>query len=140
MHFCEKRRRTIIFSRYWRKITSVCKFHFFERLKSVRNDLKLSLHLTMVSLKKKSESLIKYYIKVTCAFKWARKLSRKTVTYESAKYVPCSTGKCTHDGFVSDLLKWALKCCFYATGPTDPHKIANKVPNVLIAHFVMFYK
>ena len=40
----------------------------------------------MVSLKKKSESLIKYYIKVTCAFKWARKLSRKTVTYESAKY------------------------------------------------------
>ena len=28
----------------------------------------------MVSLKKKSESLIKYYIKVTCAFKWARKL------------------------------------------------------------------
>ena len=22
----------------------------------------------------------------------------------------------------------------------DPHKIANKVPNVLIAHFVMFYK
>ena len=22
----------------------------------------------------------------------------------------------------------------------DPHKIANKVPNVLIAYFVMFYK
>ena len=60
---------------------------FFERLKSVRNDLKLSSHSPMaVSLKKKSESLIKYYIKVTCAFKWARKLSRKTVTYESAKY------------------------------------------------------
>ena len=27
---------------------------------------------------------MKYYIKVTCAFKWARKLSRKTETYESA--------------------------------------------------------
>ena len=71
----------------------------------------------MVTSKRKSESLIKYYIKVTCAFKWARKLPRKTVTYESAKYVPCSTGKCTHDGFVSDLLKWAVKCRFYATGP-----------------------
>ena len=57
---------------------------FFERLKSVRNDLKLSLHSPMVSLKKKSASLIKYYIKVTCAFTWARKLPRKTVTYESA--------------------------------------------------------
>ena len=22
----------------------------------------------------------------------------------------------------------------------DPHKIANRVPNALIAHFVMFYK
>ena len=42
---------------------------FFERLKSVR---------------KKSESLIKYYIKVTCALKWARKSPRKTETYESA--------------------------------------------------------
>ena len=42
---------------------------FFERLKSVRNELKLSLHSLMVSLKKKSESLIKYYNKVTCAFK-----------------------------------------------------------------------
>ena len=90
---------------------------FFERLKSVRNDLKLSLHSPMVSLKKKSESLIKYYIKVTCAFKWARKLPRKTETYESAKCVPCNTRKCTHNGFVSDLLKWALKCRFYATGP-----------------------
>ena len=49
---------------------NVCmQISFFERLKSVRNDLKLSLHSTMVSLKKKSESLIKYYIKVTCAFK-----------------------------------------------------------------------
>ena len=90
---------------------------FFERLKSVRNDLKLSLHSPMVSLKKKSESLIKYYIKVTCAFKWARKLPRKTETYESAKCVPCNTRKCTHNGFVSDLLKWALKCRFYPTGP-----------------------
>ena len=113
---CEKR-RIIIFSRHWRKITIACKFHFFERLKSVRNDLKLSLHSPMVSLKKKSESLIKYYIKVTCAFKWARKLPRKTVTYESAKCVSCNTRKCAHNGFVSDLLKWALKCSFYATGP-----------------------
>ena len=71
----------------------------------------------MVSFKKKSESLIKYYIKVTCALKWARKLPRKTETYESAKCVPCNTRKCTHNGFVSDLLKWALKCRFYATGP-----------------------
>ena len=70
----------------------------------------------MVSLKK-SESLIKYYIKVTCALKWARKLPRKTETYESAKCVPCNTRKCTHNGFVSDLLKWALKCRFYATRP-----------------------
>ena len=60
---------------------------------------------------------MKYYIKVTCAFKWARKLPRKTVTYESAKCVSCNTRKCTHNGFVSDLLKWALKCRFYATGP-----------------------
>ena len=89
---------------------------FFLRLKSVRNELKLSLHSPMVSLKKKSESLIKYYIKVTCALKWARKLPRKTETYESAKCVPCNTRKCTHNGFVSDLLKWALKCRFYATG------------------------
>ena len=71
----------------------------------------------MVSLKKKSESLIKYYIKVTCAFKWARKLPRKKVTYERAKCVSCNTRKCTHNGFVSDLLKWALKCRFYATEP-----------------------
>ena len=48
---------------------------------------------------------------------WARKLPRKTVTYESAKCVPCNTRKCTHNGFVSDLLKWVLKCRFYATGP-----------------------
>ena len=71
----------------------------------------------MVSLKKKSESLIKYYIKVTCVLKGARKLTRKTETYESAKCVPCNTRKCTHNGFVSDLLKGALKCRFYATGP-----------------------
>ena len=56
-------------------------------------------------------------MKVTCALKWARKLPRKTETYESAKCVPCNTCKCTHNGFVSDLLKWALKCGFYATGP-----------------------
>ena len=31
----------------------------------------------MVSLKKKSESLIKYYIKVTCALEWARKLQKR---------------------------------------------------------------
>ena len=73
----------------------------------------------MVSLKKKSESLIKYYIKVTCALKWARKLPRKTETYESAKCVPCNTRKCTHNGFVSDLLKWTLKSRFYATGPSS---------------------
>ena len=48
---------------------------------------------------------MKYYIKATCAFKRARKLPRKTETYESAKYVPCNTRKCTHNGFVSDLLK-----------------------------------
>ena len=58
---------------------------------------------------------MKYYIKVTCAFKWARKLPRKTETYESAKCVPCNTRKCTHNGFVSDLLKWALKCRVCAT-------------------------
>ena len=52
------------------KITIACKFaNFFERLKRVRNELKISLHSPMVSLKKKSESLIKYYIKVTCALK-----------------------------------------------------------------------
>ena len=82
----------------------------FERLKSVRKDFQLSLHSPMVNLKKKkSESLIKYYVKVTCALKWARKLPRITETYESAKCVPCNTRKCTHNGFVSDLLKWALK-------------------------------
>ena len=43
---------------------------------------------------------MKYYIKVTCAFKWARKLPLKTETYESAKCVPCNTRKCTHKGFV----------------------------------------
>ena len=95
---CEKRRRIIIFSRQWRKITIACKFHFFERLKSVRNYLKLSLHKPMVSLKKRSEPLIKYYFKVTCAFKWARKLPRKTVTWGSAKCVSCNTRKCTHNG------------------------------------------
>ena len=45
----------------------------------------------------------------------ARGSSAKTVTYESAKCVSCNTRKCTHNGFVSDLLKWALKCRFYAT-------------------------
>ena len=39
-------------------------------------------------------------MKVTCALKWARKLPRKTETYESAKCVPCNTRKCTHNGFV----------------------------------------
>ena len=56
---------------------------------------------------------MKYFINDTCAFKWARKLPRKTETYESAKCVPCNTRKCTHNGFVSDL----LKCRFYATRP-----------------------
>ena len=59
---------------------------------------------------------MKHYVKVTCAFKWARKLPRKTETYESAKCVPCNTRKCTHNRFVSDL----LKCRFYATGPPVP--------------------
>ena len=62
---------------------------------------------------------MKYYIKVTCAFKWARKLPRKTETYESAKCVPCNTRKCTRNGFLSDLLKWALKCRLMQPGP-DP--------------------
>ena len=48
------------------------------------------------------------------SFSWR---CEKTVTYDSAKCVPCNTRKCTHNGFVSDLLKWALKCRFYATGP-----------------------
>ena len=60
---------------------------------------------------------MKYYIKVTCAFKWARKLPRKTETYESAKCVPCNTRKCTHNGFVSDLLKWALSVGFMQPDP-----------------------
>ena len=55
----------------------------------------------MVSLKKKeSESLIKYYIKVTCALKWARKLLSKTETYESAK--------CDH---------WQCRCRYRTLGP-----------------------
>ena len=62
---------------------------------------------------------MKYYIKATCVFKWARKLPRETVTYESAKCVPCNTRKYTHNGFVSEPLKWALKCRFYATGPSS---------------------
>ena len=45
------------------------------------------------------------------------RLPRKTVTYESAKCVPCNTRKCTDNGFVSDLLKWALKCRFMQPGP-----------------------
>ena len=81
----------------------------------------------MVNLKEKSESLIKYYIKVTCAFKWARKWPRKTVSYESAKCVPYNTSECNHNGFVSDLLKWALKCRFYATGPWYPANWASKL-------------
>ena len=44
---------------------------------------------------------MKYYIKVTCASKWVRTLPSKTVTYESAKCVPCNTRKSTHN---SDLL------------------------------------
>ena len=60
---------------------------------------------------------MKYYIKVTCALKWARKLPRKTETYESAKCVPRNTRKYTRNGFVSDLLKWALKCRFMQLGP-----------------------
>ena len=71
----------------------------------------------MVSLKKKSESLIKYYIKVTCAFKWAGKLPRKTETYEMAKCVPCNTRKSTHNRFVNDLLKWVLSVGFMQPGP-----------------------
>ena len=100
-------------------------FIFFERLKSVRNDLKLSL-----------QSLIKYYIKVTCAFKWARKLPRKTVTYESAKCVPCNTRKCTHDGLVSDLLKWALKCWFYATGPRSLQENSQSEHTYYCSHII----
>ena len=30
--------------------------------------------------------------------------------------------KCTHNGFLSDLLKRALKCRFYATGPRGTKK------------------
>ena len=96
---------------------------FFEKLKSVRNDFLTFFTLTDGCLKKKSESLIKYYINVTCALKRARKLPRKTVTYESAKCVPCNTRKCTHNGFVSDLLKWALKYRFYATRPRAVNRI-----------------
>ena len=72
---------------------------------------------------------MKYYIKVTCAFKWARKLPRKTETYASAKCVPCNTRKCTHNGFVSDL----LKCRFYATGPRAVNRI-NTVISFPIVH------
>ena len=41
---------------------------------------------------------LKYYNKVTRVLKWACKLPRKTETYESAKYVPFNTRKCTHNG------------------------------------------
>ena len=71
---------------------------------------------------------MKYYIKVTCAFKWARKLPRKRVTYESAKCVSCKTRKCIHNGFVSDSLKWALKCRFYATGPRGVFQLTQVEP------------
>ena len=91
---------------------------FFERLKSVRNDLKLSLHSPMVSLKKKkSESLKKYYIKVTCAFKRACKLPRKTETYESAKCVPCNTRKCTITDSHVTYLSGHLSVGFMQPGP-----------------------
>ena len=92
----------------------------------------------MVSWKKKSESLIKYYIKVTCAFKWARKLPRKTVTYESAKCVSCNTRKCTHNRFVSDLLRRALKCRFYATGPWPLNWSKAGADLVLLQTFLLF--
>ena len=42
-------------------------------------------------------------VAITTSCDW--QLPRKTVTYESAKCVPCNTRKCTHNGFVSDLLK-----------------------------------
>ena len=59
---------------------------FSERLKSVRNDLKLSLHSPMVSLKKKSASLIiKYFIKVTCAFKVSVKESELPTEKNSSR-------------------------------------------------------
>ena len=82
-------------------------------------------------------------MKVTCAFKRARKLPRKTETYESAKCVPCNTRKCTHNGFVSDLLKWSLKCRFYATRPWGRCMVAQGEPTFpplllerfLCAHF-----
>lgn len=34
---------------------------------------------------------MKHYVKVTCAFQWARKLPCKTETYESVKCVPDAT-------------------------------------------------
>ena len=70
-----------------------------------------------------------YNIKVTCALKWARKLSRKTETYESAKCVPCNTRKCTHNGFVSVLLKWVLSAGFMQPGPDH----YNKTGTLLVA-------
>ena len=60
---------------------------------------------------------MKYYIKVTCAFKRARKLPRKIETFESAKCVPCNTRKCTHNGFVSDLLSGHLSVGFMQPDP-----------------------
>ena len=79
---------------------------------------------------------MKYYIKVTCAFKWARKLPRKTETYESAKCVPCNTRKCTHNRFVRDLLKWALKCRFSATGPWAARNVFVKS---LLTQWLLFF-
>ena len=58
-------------------------FIFWGALKCSKRPLTF-FTLTDGWLKKKSESFIKYYIKVTCALKWARKLPRKTETYESA--------------------------------------------------------
>ena len=60
---------------------------------------------------------MKHYIKVKCAFKWARKLQRKTETYESAKCVPCNTRKCTRNRFVSVLLSGHLSVGFMQPGP-----------------------
>ena len=55
---------------------------------------------------------MKYYIKDTCAFKWARKLPRKTETYESAKCVPCNTRKSGADpGFFQGHAQFS-KCPF----------------------------
>ena len=76
--------------------------------------------LLWLALKKLSKSLIMCNIKVTCALKWACKLSPKTLTYANviSAFHATPIRVRTHNGFVSDLLKWALKCRFYATGPS----------------------